>query len=94
MIVLLDSIAKKTSCFHYFSHGASLHHCSFSTMIFTLVLYSISASYGILRRIHVCACANGFGVVLVLEVKVILLETLEFEVHYILAGLSDGKNRV
>ena len=34
---ILDSIAKKTSCFHYFSHGASLHHCSFSRMIFTLV---------------------------------------------------------
>ena len=40
MIVLysiLDSIAKKTSCFHHFSHGASLRHCSFSRMIFTLV---------------------------------------------------------
>ena len=23
---ILDSIAKKTSCFHHFSHGASLHH--------------------------------------------------------------------
>ena len=34
---ILDSIGKKTSCFHYFSHGASLHHCSFSRMIFTLV---------------------------------------------------------
>ena len=34
---ILDSIAKKTSCFHYFSHGASLHHCSFSRMIFALV---------------------------------------------------------
>ena len=34
---ILDSIAKKTSCFHYYSHGASLHHCSFSRMIFTLV---------------------------------------------------------
>ena len=30
---ILDSIAKKTSCFHHFSHGASLHH----RMIFTLV---------------------------------------------------------
>ena len=37
---ILDSIAKKTSCFHYFSHGASLHHCSLSRMIFTLVLYA------------------------------------------------------
>ena len=37
---ILDSIAKKTSCFHNFSHGASLHHCSFSRMIFTLVYYS------------------------------------------------------
>ena len=34
---ILDSIAKKTSCFHYFLHGASLHHCSFSRTIFTLV---------------------------------------------------------
>ena len=34
---ILDSIAKGTSCFHYFSHGASLHRHSFSRMIFTLV---------------------------------------------------------
>ena len=34
---ILDSIAKGTSCFHYFSHGASLHPHSFSRMIFTLV---------------------------------------------------------
>ena len=34
---ILDSIAKGTSCFYYFSHGASLHHHSFSRMIFTLV---------------------------------------------------------
>ena len=34
---ILDSIAKEIACFHYFSHGASLHHCSFSRMIFTLV---------------------------------------------------------
>ena len=27
---ILDSIAKGTSCFHYFSHGASLHCHSFS----------------------------------------------------------------
>ena len=38
MIVLVsDSIAKKTSCSHCFSHGASLHQHSFSRMIFTLV---------------------------------------------------------
>ena len=40
MIVLVSLIVLlriKTSCFHYFSHGASLHHCSFSRMIFTLV---------------------------------------------------------
>ena len=45
MIVLysiFDSIAKKTSCFHYFSHGASLHHCSFSRMIFTLVYTNLA----------------------------------------------------
>ena len=34
---ILDSIAKGTYCFHYFSHGASLHRHSFSRMIFTLV---------------------------------------------------------
>ena len=34
---ILDSIAKKTSCSHCFLHGASLHHCSFSRMIFALV---------------------------------------------------------
>ena len=34
MTSILDSIAKKTSCSHCFSHGASL---SFSRMIFTLV---------------------------------------------------------
>ena len=27
---ILDSIAKETSCFHYFLHGASLHRHSFS----------------------------------------------------------------
>ena len=27
---ILDSIAKGTSCFHYFLHGASLHRRSFS----------------------------------------------------------------
>ena len=30
-------VAKKTSCSHCFSHGASLHQHSFSRMIFTLV---------------------------------------------------------
>ena len=35
---ILDSIAKGTSCFHYFSHGASLHRHSFSRMIFTPVI--------------------------------------------------------
>ena len=53
---ILDSIAKKTSCFHYFSHGASLHHCSFSRMIFTLVsrifvkLAPVARAYVNLRR--------------------------------------------
>ena len=37
---ILDSIAKKTSCSHYFMHGASLHHLTFSRMIFTLVAYT------------------------------------------------------
>ena len=36
---ILNSIAKGTSCFHYFSHGASLHRHSFSRMMFTLVKY-------------------------------------------------------
>ena len=35
---ILDSIAKGTSCFHYFSHGTSLHRHSFSRMIFILVI--------------------------------------------------------
>ena len=38
---ILDSIAKGTSCFHYFSHGASLHRHSFSRMIFTLVMHGL-----------------------------------------------------
>ena len=46
MIVLysiFDSIAKKTSCFHYFSHGASLHHCSFIfTLVYTNLAYVLS----------------------------------------------------
>ena len=39
---ILDSIAKKTSCFHHFSHGASLHHCSFSRMIFTRIFVKLA----------------------------------------------------
>ena len=38
---ILDSIAKGTSCFRYFSHGASLHCHSF---IFTLVSHIFIAS--------------------------------------------------
>ena len=34
---ILDSIAKGIACFHDFSHGASLHPCSFNGMIFALV---------------------------------------------------------
>ena len=37
---ILDSISKKTSCFNYFSHGASLHQYSFSRMIFTQVIFN------------------------------------------------------
>ena len=44
---ILDSIAKGTSCFHYFSHGASLHPHSFSRMIFTLVLLHVHMSIGL-----------------------------------------------
>ena len=29
LVYILDSIAKETSCFHYFLHGASLHRHSF-----------------------------------------------------------------
>ena len=35
-VSILDSIAKGTSCFHYFLHGASLHRHS---MVFTLVTH-------------------------------------------------------
>ena len=50
---ILDSIAKGTSCFHYFSHGTSLHRHSFSRMIFTLVIImetrsSLSNNYHII----------------------------------------------
>ena len=37
---IFDSIAKKTSYSHCFSHGASLHQHSFSRMIFTLVYFT------------------------------------------------------
>ena len=36
LVSLIVYIAKKTSCFRYFSQGASLHHCLFSRMIFHL----------------------------------------------------------
>ena len=35
---ILDSMAKKTSCCHYFSHGASLHQHSFSTMTYNIYI--------------------------------------------------------
>ena len=39
MIVLVSFIVliRRFPCFHYFSHGASLHPYSFNLMIFTLV---------------------------------------------------------
>ena len=43
MIVLV--CAKNTSCSHCFSHGASLHHSSFSKMIFTLVSCKCSCAH-------------------------------------------------
>ena len=49
---ILDSIAKGTSCFHYFSHGASLHRHSFSRMIFTLVIYISLAVYNVGQQQH------------------------------------------
>ena len=36
-------IAKKTSCSHCFSHGASLHHCSFSFTYFCEAIKFISS---------------------------------------------------
>ena len=49
MIVLVS--AKGTSCFHYFSHGASLHPHSFSRMIFTLVSHIFIAE----TQLRACA---------------------------------------
>ena len=43
---ILDSIAKKTYCF---LHGASLHHCSFSRMIFTRIFVKLAP---VARRYH------------------------------------------
>ena len=51
---ILDSIAKETSCFHYFSHGASLHRHSFSRMIFTLV-------YSMIVTNSMCIVISGVG---------------------------------
>ena len=42
------SIAKKTSCSHYFLHSASLHHLTFSIMIFTLVYTWLTTNCNIL----------------------------------------------
>ena len=41
LVSLIYSIATKTSCFHYFSHGASLHRHSFSRMTFALVSHKL-----------------------------------------------------
>ena len=49
---ILDSIAKKTSCFHYFSHGASLHQYSF---IFTLVSHIFATHARLYAHAHVNA---------------------------------------
>ena len=52
---ILDSIAKGTSCFHYFSHGTSLHCHSFSRMIFTLVvLYTVDINACVEKSSHSC----------------------------------------
>ena len=56
MIVLysiLDSIAKKASCSHCFSHVTSLHQHSFSRMIFTLV------SRIFVKLACMCSCAHA-----------------------------------
>ena len=47
LVAILDSIAKKSSCFHCFPHGASLHHNSF---IFALTFFYVHPV------IRACAC--------------------------------------
>ena len=74
MIVLysiLDSIAKVTSCFHYFSHGATLHRHSFSCMIFNpraVIVLSLfvgrSVSRSVCRSVCVCVCPQFFSAAL------------------------------
>ena len=54
---ILDSIAKKTSCYHCFSHGASLYQQSFSRMNFTLSLFHVFR-YSAYNYVRGCACAN------------------------------------
>ena len=54
-MIVLDSIAKATSCSHCFSHGASLHLHSFSRMIFTLV------SHIFVKLARICDCAKTYG---------------------------------
>ena len=52
MIVLVSLIVllRGLLCFHDFSHGASLHPCSFNGMIFALVYIYIRYMYGIQRK--------------------------------------------
>ena len=65
MIVLysiLDSIAKVTSCFHYFSHGATLHRHSFSCMIFNpraVIVLSLFVGRSVSRSVCVCVCLSA-----------------------------------
>ena len=49
---ILDSIAKRTSCSHCFSHGTSLHQHLFSRMIFTLVSRIFAKLYSVVARMR------------------------------------------
>ena len=42
LVSLIVYIGKKTSCFHYFSHGASLHHCSFSRILVSRIFVKLA----------------------------------------------------
>ena len=56
---ILDSSAKGTSCFYYFSHGASLHPHSFSRMIFSLVSpIFIASRRNAVAHMHTLACVR------------------------------------
>ena len=65
MIVLVslhDSLAKKTSCPHCFSHDASLRHCLFSRMFFYIgFTYFCEATLVYIACICSCMHAQTYG---------------------------------